>query len=206
MSPNQLAFVRRQTVKVTAVAADVEPIISDDRTGPETILFFGLLIQSAFSLISPNEFSRFLFVAADNSIFGGRVNKAIDNGRSRIGIGADACFPNDRAVVGVQTQEVAGLCADVNAILCDGGAAFDRTAQLSLENDVTVIEIETVIEMIFAANVYAVADDRRRRVGFKSGLILPHQRTVVGVQTVDRMIEIADYQPITHHAGRGLCA
>src|SRR5438105_8179352 len=82
MSPNQLAFVRRQTVQVAAVAADVEPIISDDRTGPETILFFGLLIQSAFSLISPNEFSRFLFVAADNSIFGGRVNKAIEDRKS----------------------------------------------------------------------------------------------------------------------------
>ena len=60
--------------------------------------------------------------------------------------------------------------------------------------------------MIFAANEDAAADDRRRRVGFKSGLILPHQRAIVGVQTVDRMIEIADYQPIAHHAGRRLCA
>src|SRR5438445_8241718 len=160
MSPNQLAFIRRQTVQVAAIAPDVNAIISDDGTGPETILLFGLLIQSAFSLISPNELSGFLFVAADNSIFGGRVNKAIDDGRSRIGIGADACFPNDRAVVSVQAQEIAGLCVHVNAIVDDGRAAFDRTAQLSLENDVAVIEIETVIEMIFAANVHAVADDR----------------------------------------------
>src|SRR6184192_3758055 len=72
MSPNQLAFVRRQTVKVTAITPDVNAIIRDDRTGPETILLFGLLIQSALSLISPNELSSFLFVAADNSIFGGR--------------------------------------------------------------------------------------------------------------------------------------
>src|SRR5205814_9308987 len=123
MSPNQLAFVRRQTVKVSAITPDVNAIIRDDRTGPETILLFRLLIQSALSLISPNEFSSVLFVAADNSIFGGRINKTIDNGRSRIGIGLDACFPNDRAVVGVQAQQVAGLCADVNAIVHDGGAA-----------------------------------------------------------------------------------
>ena len=82
MPPNQLAFVRRQTVQVAAVTADVNAIILDDRAGPETILLFGLLVQSAFSLISPNQFSRFLFVAADNSIFGGRINKAINDGRS----------------------------------------------------------------------------------------------------------------------------
>src|SRR5205807_9191965 len=120
---------------VAAIAADVEPIISDDRAGPETIFLFGLLIQSAFSLISPNQLSGFLFVAADNSIFGGSINKAIDDGRSRIGIGADACFPNNRAIVSVQAQEIAGLCVDVNASVDDGGAAFDRTAELSLENN-----------------------------------------------------------------------
>src|SRR5437660_4130021 len=101
MSPNQLAFVRRQTVHVAAVAPDVNAILRNDRAGPETILLFGLLIQSAFSLVSPNELSGFLFVTADNSIFRGRVNKAIGDGRSRIGIGADACFPNDRAVVSI---------------------------------------------------------------------------------------------------------
>src|SRR5713226_2941368 len=160
MFPNQFAFVGRQTVHIAVVRSHVETIVDDYRAGPKTVLLFRLLIQSAFSLVSPDEFAAFLFVASNDAVFGGGVNKAARDRRRRVRIDTNARLPCDRAVIGLQTEKVAGFRIDVNTIVNHGRATFYRAAELLLENYPTVLQIKTIVEMIFAADVNAIADDR----------------------------------------------
>src|ERR1700694_3163070 len=107
MLPDEFALVGRQTVHVAVVRSHVEAIVDDDRTSPESILLFRPLIQSAFCFVSPDQLAAILFVTANDSVFSGGVNKAINNSWRRVGIHANARLPNDRAILLVQTEQIA---------------------------------------------------------------------------------------------------
>src|SRR5258708_15978721 len=84
MLPNQFAFVRGEKIHMAVVRSHVETIIENNRTTPKAVLLFCSLIQSAFGFISPNKFAIVLSIAANDSIFRGGINKAIDDRWGRV--------------------------------------------------------------------------------------------------------------------------
>src|SRR5205809_1150059 len=146
MSPNQLAFVRRQTVQVAAITPDVNAIIRDDGTGPETILLFGLLIQSALSLISPNEFSSFLFVTADDR-------------RRRVGFKSGLILPHQRAIVGVQTVDSVIQIADYQPIANDAGRRLCAVRGLEFPDYAPIVAIQAIDVTVRRSEINPIANN-----------------------------------------------
>src|ERR1043165_7353878 len=112
--PNNFAFVSGQAVEVTVARADVNSTIRHDRARPDSVLPQSIRV---FGFKLPNKLAVVLPKAINETILSRCINFAFVNCWSRIGVGADAGFPNYFAVAEIQTEEIALLCADVNATI-----------------------------------------------------------------------------------------
>src|SRR5687768_18292094 len=81
ISPNHFARVCGQAIEVTVARADVYSAIRHNRACPEAALLFA---RAAFGFVLPNKLTVALPEAIDVTIFGGSVNLAFVNSRSRI--------------------------------------------------------------------------------------------------------------------------
>src|ERR1044072_8949157 len=112
--PNNFAFVSGQAVEITVTRADVNSTIRNDRARPDSVLpqsirLFGFNLPTKPAVVLPK--------AINETILSRCINLAFVNCGSRIGVGADAGFLNYFAVAEIQTEEIALLCADVNATI-----------------------------------------------------------------------------------------
>ena len=84
MLPNKLSFVGSQAIQVAIIRAKIDSIVVNDRTAPDAILLFRMLIQAALEPMRPDQFAILPAITTNDAIFRRSINETIGYGGSRV--------------------------------------------------------------------------------------------------------------------------
>src|SRR5262245_34996222 len=171
-------------------SSNVHSLVKDNRTGPDANMLVAVSQMAAVGYKLPNQLAGSGGVATNDTVFGGRVDKAIRHCRRRIRICTDARLPNVAAVNGVDAIQVTALSPEVDAAILHSDAAFDRAYQYFV-NQFAISQIQAVEVVVFASEINAAVSHDARAINFKTRFEIPNQRPVFRIQAVEMMVEPA---------------
>src|ERR1043166_7925285 len=122
--PNKFAFVSSQAIEVMVTCSDVHFFLENNRAGPDANVLIADPQMAAVVYELPNQLAGSGRVATNHAIFGCRVHKAVRHCRRRIRICANARFPNEAAIDGVDAIQVTALSPEVDSAIVNCDAAF----------------------------------------------------------------------------------